>query len=217
MMQGLILFDAIVLVRYSLVFHFSNPTCVQDGFWITFINIWAVTISILSQIIFVLTPGKNPIHFYICVGEMPISEMEHSVKLNYSVIALLISSILLHILAGFQLWVIRKKTIKKETQYISKFKNNSIVDNDNLASVTSNIISLMIFIVASFVPAQLNKIDVLNFHSYPNSLISDIFHHYLPQSQFFVTFLIFYCKNESLRDFLKRKYLEKQRAYNIID
>ena len=215
LMQGLLLFDAIVLVRYSYVFLFSNPTCMQDEFWIAFINIWTVSVSIIAQVTFVLTPGKNPIHFYICVGEIPISELEHSVKLNHSVIALLIASIFLHIFTGIRLKSLKKKTIIEECKYSAKAKNISIVDKESLASVTTNIISMIIFVIASYLPAQLNRIDMNNYHKFPNSLISDIFHHYFPQSQFLVTFFIFYCKNESLRLFLKREYWDTNRIFNL--
>ena len=175
LMQGLLLFDAIVLVRYSFVFHFANPTCRQDGFWIVFINIWTVAISILAQIAFIITPGKNPVHFYICVGEIPVSELDPSVKLNYSVIALLVVSICLHIFASFQIRAMKKKT---QNNVATPRQVVSMVDKDSLASVTSYIISMMILVIASYVPAQLNKINVLNFNNISNSLISDIFHHY---------------------------------------
>ena len=71
LMQGLLLFDAIVLVRYSFVFHFSNPTCMQDGFWIAFINIWSVAISLLAQIVFVITPARIQFIFTFALVKCP--------------------------------------------------------------------------------------------------------------------------------------------------
>lgn len=43
--QCLIIYDAIILVRYIFIFWLKNPMAVNDDFWSSFLNVWIVGAS----------------------------------------------------------------------------------------------------------------------------------------------------------------------------
>jgi hypothetical protein len=43
MIQAILFFDAIILVRYIFIFWLTNPQSFCDDFWYRFINIWVVS------------------------------------------------------------------------------------------------------------------------------------------------------------------------------
>ena len=61
----------IVIVKYLYIFVFRNPLALLSEFWCNFININALFASVLTQTVFILLPGKNPVGFYICCGIDP--------------------------------------------------------------------------------------------------------------------------------------------------
>ncbi len=74
--------DAVIIVSYICIFCCKNPTALQDDFWRLFINLWALGFSIISQLTYVISPGKNPVNYYLCLGEYPVKLQERSTKFN---------------------------------------------------------------------------------------------------------------------------------------
>ncbi len=70
-MQEILYLDIITLVRYMFIFSIKNPATFQDEFWNFFINILVVSFSFLSQAIFVSLPGRQPLTYYFCTGDIP--------------------------------------------------------------------------------------------------------------------------------------------------
>jgi hypothetical protein len=73
-MIALLLLDAIIIVRYIFIFHLKNPTALQDDFWKLFINLWTAGACVLSQSVYMMLPGKNPVNFYQCMATYPPDE-----------------------------------------------------------------------------------------------------------------------------------------------
>jgi hypothetical protein len=59
----------------------KSPSGQFDDFWCFYINILIAVLAVLSQIIFLFTPGKNPYFYYMCTGEDP-SHLGKT-KINY--------------------------------------------------------------------------------------------------------------------------------------
>jgi hypothetical protein len=55
---------------------------VKDEFWCFFLTMWSAFVSILSQTVFVISPGKNPINYYMCMGSYPKQYAGMPVKKN---------------------------------------------------------------------------------------------------------------------------------------
>jgi hypothetical protein len=58
-MHILLLLDAILIVKYVFTFHMKNPTAMQDDFWKNFLNVWMMICTSISQVIYVMAPGKD--------------------------------------------------------------------------------------------------------------------------------------------------------------
>jgi len=65
--------DGVSLIRYMYVFYLKNPFDFKDDFWHFFLNFWVVGFSIVSQFTFVFLPGKQPMNFYLCTGQVAIN------------------------------------------------------------------------------------------------------------------------------------------------
>jgi hypothetical protein len=59
-------------VRYLYVFYLKNPHEFKDDFWHLFINLWVISVSFVSQFTFVQLPGKQPMNYYLCIGQVII-------------------------------------------------------------------------------------------------------------------------------------------------
>ena len=68
--QTVLFIDGVIFARYLFVFYLKNPFDFKDDFWHMFINIWVMAVSFVSQFIFVLMPGKQPMNFYLCTGQV---------------------------------------------------------------------------------------------------------------------------------------------------
>ncbi len=69
-MQEIMYFDIIAVLRYLFIFSIKNPGTFQDEFWNSFINIVVVSFSFLSQVIFACLPGRQPLTYYFCTGNI---------------------------------------------------------------------------------------------------------------------------------------------------
>ena len=56
--QVMLIFDAISILRYIFIFWLKNPYSFCDDFWTVFLNLWMFSFSLMSEIIFVILPGK---------------------------------------------------------------------------------------------------------------------------------------------------------------
>ena len=206
MLQGLMLLDAMIIVRYSFIFHLKNPTSAHDDFWNFFINVLVTVAGIITQSVYAFQPGKNPMHYYICVGQIPRNELSNEVKMNYSSLTIVVISSLLHFFTWFRLYLIsRNKTVQQDCL-------NIVLNKESLANVTGNLLSVFIILVASSIPNVVNKIEFKELEHH--SLLIHVFHHYLPQSMFLYFFVIYYCRNARLRKFLKRELTIKMEIYD---
>jgi hypothetical protein len=167
-------------------------------------------VSIITQTVYAIQPGKNPMHYYICVGRISRNYLATKiVKLNYSVTVILTLSLFLHAFAGLRLLLVRYKS---NIELQSPISSKSVLNKESLVSVTANLSSLCMILFSSSIPSELNKIDFTQLQKH--YLLIHIFHHYLPQTIFAATIIIFLIKNSQLRKFLKREYLMKNPTYD---
>jgi hypothetical protein len=69
--QEILYFGIIAVVRYLFIFSVKNPATFQDEFWSFFINILVISFGFLSQVLFACLPGRQPLTFYFCTGDIP--------------------------------------------------------------------------------------------------------------------------------------------------
>ena len=158
LIQIVLFYDAIVIVRYISIFVLKNPLSFENDFWFCFVNISVVTFSLLSQTVFVLLPGNQPLDFHLCsktfetnpnsktfknysnlTGFQTNSNLktfqsfETNVKTNWPLALILFFSLLLHISANLRIKLYKmshNQTNVCVLYTIGKQCNNKPMDNN---------------------------------------------------------------------------------------
>ena len=162
--------NSILIVRHICIFWARNPTALQDDFWQIYLNLVSLGYAFISQLVFTMLPGKNPMNFYLCTGEFPNQLLHEPFKQNGSHVVSGIMSFLIYFYVNFF-----EITVKK------KMKDVCVKNNQNLFSFTTYGISLILVIVFLYLPVKINTLPLKDLDSYPNYIFVYILHHYMPQ------------------------------------
>ncbi len=193
-MQTVLFCDAVSVARYLFIFYIKNPRALQDEFWHTLINIWVVSCGILSQFVFVYLPGQQPLNFFLCSGQNPLSAgKDHSVKKNYVFSITLILSTILQLSAAAKLATHRLKLDPKTTQaYIDNFRKENSFDILMISSF------LAIAIIYGYLVFSIQTMEPVLINVYPNYLFVYGLHFGFPLVGCTTFTLLFYAKNKHL-------------------
>ena len=61
-----------------------------------FVNIWVISFSILTQSVFYLWPGRQPLEYYLCTGTDPALDSDN-VKVNITLFSVYVLTIFFNI------------------------------------------------------------------------------------------------------------------------
>ena len=67
-----------------------------------------------SQIVYNMLPGTNPQNLFLCLGKYPTKYAGMAVKVNTSVVYLVLLSFLAHVIAGIRIKIYQLKEEKKD-------------------------------------------------------------------------------------------------------
>jgi hypothetical protein len=182
--HSLLLFDSVMIVRLIFIHFLKNPTAVRDDFWIVFINAWTAAFSAVSQTVFLLQPGKDPINYYMCMGKYPIEFQNQPFKVNYSFLVVCIFSIVLHLAA-----------------VVVKLKTKDIFEHKSLFSKTSNTIGIIsVMCVAFIIPSLTNLKEHEELDKYPFYLL--LYAHHLCSAELIMIVIgtAYFWKTPALRN-----------------
>ena len=179
------------------IFHIKNPTALQDDFWKAFINITTFSVSLFSQIIYMLLPGKNPHNFFVCLGQFPVILTGKPVKPNAAVNYLLLLSFLLHTFGGIRIKIYRDR--ENQMDQVQSMAVAPTISSEAMINFTTNAISLLLLIISGVIPVVINTMNPANFEVYPNYLWLYVMHHYSPTIVLGSTAIIYYTKNPPIR------------------
>ena len=184
-MQGVLLWDVIIVVGYVFTFLVKNPTATQHDFWNLFIFIWTFTTSILTSSTFTMLPGNKTNYYYICLGKIP-SDYIGKPLTNHPLNALLLLSIVIHCFV-----VIRCKNYEHKHSNIA----NILCTNQNImynfVTITTSVVMLAILTIIAF-PLYISSVmDLRLFQTYPNYLWMYFYHLYGPPTTAHLVALIY--------------------------
>ena len=169
----LLLHDAIIVVKYIFIFQLKNPTALQDDFWRIFTNIWIISFCLITQIIFLLLPGKDSLGYYFCMGKIEVELIEELQKTNYTFTIAGNLSVVLHV--AFWIW---KKTIKyHNTNMYSLYKEYKVQFTNSLNKetlfhyVTHTIAALSLVAVLIYFPQMFLQMNPIEADTYPNYIL----------------------------------------------
>jgi hypothetical protein len=186
MLIVLLLQNLIIGVRYIFIFRVKNPTAVQNDFWRLFLNIWTIGFSVISQLLYIWLPGKNPVYYYVCMGDFPENMNSHFGKRNMAFTALVITSFLMFTVLRFRTFF----SDKKETKLISPFGTKP------LFSFTAIGLGIFLVVCLQFITRIVNKMNVhVNYHQWLCGLLL-----ISPQLVIGYVVIIYYVQHSNLRN-----------------
>lgn len=177
--QLLLFFSAISVLRYLFIFHLKNPSCFENDFWTSYLNIWVITFSVLSQVVHSLLPGRQPMNFYICSGICPDSSDVAFAKVNYVLIGTHVFSFLAHIVVRLKIFVFKWSSSTSNGGCVtSKFVTN--FENQSLSDFTTNIAMVVLMGFATVTVTIVNNLKPEEANIYPDYLYVYQLHIYGP-------------------------------------
>ena len=183
-MHAMLMFDAIIIARCAYLHCLKNPTALQDDYWKMFTNLWITAFWFVTQTVYIITPGKNPINYYMCTGTYPSEFKNQPVKVNLSMLYVTLFSIALHLGAA-----------------AVNLKPNSSVEQKSLFSkATNNIGMTSLMCVSLLLPAVINQKEPEELDQYPNYLLLYALHQYLSETNMMVVTLSYFFLTNSLRN-----------------
>ena len=201
----LILLNAILIARYIFLFHTKNPTATQHDYWTHFLSIWSLCVGIITNLVFLLMPGKNPNYFYICLGKIPDNHEMTKPKQNLPLLLTILVTVCLHIVFGVKLKMSERKESNEVTLNNSAVKSKSKIND--VVSLSLHLAGLIVYMIIYFPAFKIQAIDPRSFNEYPNFVWMYVFH--LGSVQTFEVLLLtsLLGKNEKLYKFVKRSIL----------
>jgi hypothetical protein len=166
--------NSVIISRYICLHWAKNPTALQDDFWKIFINLWTFGIALLSQIAYVLLPGKKPMNYYICIGEYPIEFEGIPIKANYPHFFTDIFNIFTYIFA--------KIAERKGDKVNAK-------NSHTLFTFSTYGLAVLLLLVFVYVPIKINSLGGKELEFFSNYVLVYILHHFIPSGLNFTNIL----------------------------
>jgi hypothetical protein len=190
--------------RYLYIFYLKNPARFQDEFWHSFVNIWVVSCGIISQSIFVILPGRQPISFYLFGGQDPIVfGSNFDVKNNYFFKVILLFSVVIQTAVALRFIFHR---VKMECN--ANYSHTDSFQKEIIADIIMPVSMFVMFFIYSFLISEMNSIDPSEISNFPNYLLIFGLHFAFPLALSTLVTVIFYAKNATLRETLHEKVKE---------
>jgi hypothetical protein len=157
----ILLHNAAIIVKYIFIFQLKNPTVIQDDFWNLFINLWIFFASLISQIIFQMLLGRDPMYLMVCSGKAPTQYLASTVKRNYTIIFLVLFSTIVNLhffIEKFALKYFKKDKYLKYEQFNIKWAN--VVKKEKMFFYTSHFAGfLVLFFALVATPQIINSLN----------------------------------------------------------
>jgi hypothetical protein len=190
--------------RYLYIFYLKNPARFQDEFWHFFVNIWVVSFGLISQFVFVILPGRQPISFYLCSGQDPRAfGDDSSIKKNHFFNLILLFTIVIQVAVAVR-FVFHRIKIEWNATYAhtDNFRKEIIVD------IILSVGVCVMFLIYVFIVVKINSIDPSKIGDFPNYLLVFSLHFGYPWALAASVAIFFLAKNGVMRSALIEKLKE---------
>ena len=192
----LLLFDAIIIVKFFFIFLLKNPTVIQDDFWKLFANLWIVLFNLVTQSNFNLMPGREQVPVGIFYGKVSAGHVTGHPKRMYMAL----------VVAGFTLsfWLSKPLFKKCNRKRFIEYQNyevkwSNVVVRDNIHSYALHVLGLTYILIDSSIYARLNNIHAALIEKCPNYILVCIQHNIMPPFAIVFLICIFLVKNSKLQ------------------
>ena len=181
-----------------------------------FINIAVLQLTVLSQIVFAILPGKNPINYYFCNGTDPKLIATKSPKFNHLPFSSIIFSFFFYTFLCIKVKIFKNK--ENSAVHVQNNLSNGWtlppVQNPSNGYTLVNIGSIGVFLTTYYIPLFIaypflnNMPFEKQLASYPYFLIIRFLHHGASLVWNLLVIIIFFSKSAVMRRALFRQVLD---------
>ena len=202
----LLLFDAMAITKYIIIFVLKNPSKFNNEFWHVFIVIWVKGFSFICQASWHICLSSQPMGFYICSGNNPLNESNPPPKIR-GIIE--IFSLVLHIFVYSRIKLCNISSVIGPPTHNFFLKLLSLADIEEL-SLATFVVTIFNILVISMAPINmvlLNKLDPNLLVQYPYYIF--VYYVFLisPTLVTFFALLLYYCTYKPLQTAIKNEFL----------
>lgn len=173
--NGILIYDGIILTNYIFIFWLKNPAAFRDDFWNIFINSWIICFSFVTQLIFMWTPGNQPLNFFLCTGTYP--NVNNPKKINYVLVIAQVLSVTLHIVLSLKIQRHKRKISDQLSGHsLTKAKFLSDIEKGALINFALNFMNVVLLGLSGIVISEANNLNPIEVNIYPNYLYMYICH-----------------------------------------
>ena len=160
----LLLYDAIIITKYMLIFWLKNPGAVNDEFWCRFISLWVCFASTLYDGSRLILPGRLNTTYFICSGISPPSEFEEPIRGRASVE---IFTVVLYTAIMIRLLIHKKGTFGVPVRHsaVSRFWVEDLVNLEKSTIATASVNFVIVFCFALYIYFY-GRINTVHHHEY---------------------------------------------------
>ena len=159
------------------------------------LNLWSIMFGLVSQSVYLMLPGRQPLEFHLCAGTNP-DEGSLRPKINANILVVYVSSLIIHfvIVGKLKLYRSCSKERMSETQTLT-----------DLTTSLAMIILMGVIVASLTVTADLDPVT-LNF--YPKYILIQLTQVFSPNMVTFGIMVVYYCRNGRMRQTLLRALKE---------
>jgi hypothetical protein len=184
--------------RWILIFKIKTLQGFNDDFWAKFTALWVSGTCVLFQSVFTLSPGRQPVNFYICSGEAP--EMTLPPKFNPTASLLPFLTILVQVVIHFRIYFY-KRAIKVGPKAAFPIQDLKTIDQDSITVFSGRLVNLLTLSFSTFLIAKVNSLSPETLRVYPMSLYINLLLFIAPSVAGICPF-IYVILNKSMRRFI---------------
>jgi len=168
------MYNAISLTRYIMIFHLKNPTAVKDEFWSLFITLWIIAACALTNFVYEFLPGLQDLSYYTCSGLDTAQDLELPRKKEGFA---LLFSLIFQILVNSRISLLKLSEKAPMLQNCTPLKLNSadfqlklVFDKQAFMKMTAIVWSMLFFVMFYILRSKLKSFTVEEINIYPNYL-----------------------------------------------
>jgi len=187
--------NAVAVARYVSLFVTDQISEAKEAYWSFFVNIWIATFSVLSQVIFLYFPGRQPLNYYICLGEDISEEMKgESVKINYIAAIVNLVTVAIQMFVALKVLKLKFDMEKSQGNFSTASFFKAILSEIRLLVSVFMIIGLYVYLISK---VQLS--DPENIKKYPQFYYFYALNYFLPLCSLSGISILIYIKRDDLR------------------
>lgn len=189
----------ITFLRFMFIFVLKNPGKFPDDFWIILINLWIIGFATISQTVFHLQAGREPINYYLCSGIRPPPNDKQ--KFNVTVNCSILFSLIVQVAILCRIFVIYRKKHVKLSATIQQIVNKGPtvkLKNQSLGNFTMIFYHILGVAILAVLLQKASRIDPEKLNDYPNYWWIYSLHLFAPATSFCLLSLVTYLSHKHL-------------------